>query len=86
MTFKRFTLDKATPSLWRVTFNNPPINLIDYTMTRLWPGLASRRFSPLLALEIPLPGRPAASRCGSARIDPADERREPTLGSAAHSW
>jgi enoyl-CoA hydratase/carnithine racemase len=34
MTFKRFTLDKATPSLWRVTFNNPPINLIDYPMIR----------------------------------------------------
>jgi hypothetical protein len=36
--------------------------------------LASRRLSPLLALEIPLLGRPAANRCGSARIDPADER------------
>src|SRR5713226_6637747 len=34
MTFKRFNLDKATPALWRVTFNNPPINLIDYPMIR----------------------------------------------------
>ncbi len=31
MTFTRFNLDR-TPSLWRVTFNNPPINLIDHTM------------------------------------------------------
>jgi hypothetical protein len=29
--------------------------------------------SPLLALEISEPGRPATNRCGSARIDPADE-------------
>jgi len=34
MTFTRFTLDNSAPSLWRVTFNNPPINLIDYTMIR----------------------------------------------------
>ena len=34
MTFTRFALDKRTPSLWRVTFCNPPINLIDYTMIR----------------------------------------------------
>ena len=34
MTLTRFNLDKATPSLWRVTFNNPPINLIDYPMIR----------------------------------------------------
>ena len=27
-------------------------------------ALASRRLSPLLALEIPEPGRPAADRCG----------------------
>jgi enoyl-CoA hydratase/carnithine racemase len=26
---KRFTLDRSTPSLWRVTFNHPPVNLID---------------------------------------------------------
>ena len=32
MTFTRFTLDKATPSLWQVTFDNPPINVIDYPM------------------------------------------------------
>ncbi|HEY3716414.1 MAG TPA: enoyl-CoA hydratase/isomerase family protein [Jatrophihabitantaceae bacterium] len=29
MTFTRFTLDRSTPSLWRVTFDHPPINLID---------------------------------------------------------
>src|ERR1700730_18669056 len=27
-----FSLDRSTPSLWRVTFNNPPINLIDLAM------------------------------------------------------
>src|SRR6266850_1362760 len=32
MTFTRFTLDNSAASLWRVTFNNPPINLIDHTM------------------------------------------------------
>ena len=34
MIFTRFTLDNSTPSRWRATFNNPPINLIDYTMIR----------------------------------------------------
>jgi len=34
MTFTRFALNNSTPSLWRVTFRNPPINLIDYTMIR----------------------------------------------------
>ena len=29
MTFTRFTLDRSTPSLWRVTFDHPPINLVD---------------------------------------------------------
>ena len=32
MTFTRFTLDRSVPSLWRVTFHNPPINLIDSVM------------------------------------------------------
>src|SRR6266540_3868353 len=36
-------------------------------------ALASRRFSSLLALEITVPGRPTANRCGFAGIDPADE-------------
>jgi len=31
MTYTRFTL-RSTPSLWRVTFNHPPINLIDSVM------------------------------------------------------
>jgi len=30
--YKSFTLDNTEPSLWRVTFNNPPINLIDAVM------------------------------------------------------
>src|SRR5260370_7293238 len=34
MTYTRFTLDSSTPSLWRVTFNHPPINLIDAVMIR----------------------------------------------------
>src|SRR5215475_8054633 len=29
MTYTRFTLDTSVPSLWRVTFDHPPINLID---------------------------------------------------------
>jgi len=32
MTFTRFTVDSSTPSLWRVTFDHPPINLIDHVM------------------------------------------------------
>jgi enoyl-CoA hydratase/carnithine racemase len=32
MTYTRFTLVSSTPSLWRATFNNPPINLIDSVM------------------------------------------------------
>ncbi len=32
MTFTRFTVDSSTASLWRVTFDHPPINLIDYVM------------------------------------------------------
>src|SRR6266478_345291 len=30
--YTRFRLDRSTPSLWRVTFGNPPINLIDPVM------------------------------------------------------
>jgi enoyl-CoA hydratase/carnithine racemase len=30
--FTRFSLDSSTPSLWRVTFDHPPINLIDSVM------------------------------------------------------
>ena len=32
MAYTRFTLDSSTPSLWRVTFNHPPVNLIDSVM------------------------------------------------------
>ena len=32
MTFTRFTVDSSTASLWRVTFDHPPINLIDHVM------------------------------------------------------
>src|SRR5258707_13354912 len=36
--------------------------------------LASRRFPPILALEVPVPWRSAANRRGSACADPTDER------------
>src|SRR5439155_7305952 len=49
-------------------------------------ALASGRLSPVLALEIPFPWRSAKDRCGSARTDPADERRKSAVGCAAHSW
>src|SRR3979411_3430321 len=32
MAYTAFSLDRSTPSLWRVTFDNPPINLIDSVM------------------------------------------------------
>src|SRR5258707_14595051 len=32
MAFTRFTLDSSMASLWRVTFHNPSINLIDSVM------------------------------------------------------
>jgi uncharacterized protein with GYD domain len=35
-------------------------------------ALASRRFPPVLALEVSLPWRPAANRCGAACADPTD--------------
>ena len=34
MTYTRFALDCRTPSLWRVAFDNPPINLVDAGMIR----------------------------------------------------
>ncbi len=34
MTYTRFTLDRATPALWRAAINHPPINLIDSVMIR----------------------------------------------------
>ena len=34
MTYTRFALDRRTPSLWRVAFDNPPINLVDAVMIR----------------------------------------------------
>jgi hypothetical protein len=46
-----------------------------------WAGL-----SLLLALEVALTGRAAADRGRPPRVDPADEHREPALGSAAHPW
>ncbi|WP_181387451.1 enoyl-CoA hydratase/isomerase family protein [Streptomyces sp. Act143] len=30
----RFTLTEHSPTFWRVTFDNPPVNLVDGTMTR----------------------------------------------------
>jgi hypothetical protein len=47
--------------------------------------VASDGFSQLLALAIAFAGRAPANRNGSACADPADEHREPALGSAAHS-
>ncbi len=34
VTYTRFALDCSTTSLWRVTFDNPPINLVDAVMIR----------------------------------------------------
>ena len=47
-------------------------------------AMAPSRLPPVLALEIPFPWRPAANRRGPARADPADERRQSAVGSAAH--
>ena len=33
-TYTRFTVTRSSPSLWRVRFDNPPINLIDAVMIR----------------------------------------------------
>ncbi len=32
--YTRFTVTRSSPSLWRVTFDNPPINLIDAVMMK----------------------------------------------------
>src|SRR6476659_9887082 len=46
--------------------------------------LASGRLSRLLALEIALTRRAAADQRGATCADPANEHREPALGSAAY--
>src|ERR1700730_18329135 len=46
--------------------------------------LAQGRLSLLLALEVAPTGRATADRHGTARIDPADERRKSALGRATH--
>ena len=57
-------------------------------LTIIRPGdaraLASGGLSLLLAVEVTIIGRAAADRDRPARADPADERREPVLGSAPH--
>jgi hypothetical protein len=45
--------------------------------TRRWHRVGLRRYR---ALEVPIGGWPAANRCGSARLDPTDERRQPLWG------
>src|SRR6266404_8712199 len=47
--------------------------------------LASGRLPSVLALEIPLPWRPATDRRGSARAHPPDQRGKSVVGSSAHS-
>ena len=47
--------------------------------------LASGGLSSLLALEVTATRRTAADSDGAADADPADERREPAMGRAAHS-
>ena len=49
-------------------------------------ALAPRRLSSLLALEVVPTGRKTADRSGPPCTNPADEHRESTLGSSAHSW
>jgi hypothetical protein len=46
-----------------------------------WP---SCRLPPVLALEIPLPGRPAANRRMPAVADPANEPGQSAVGRTAH--
>src|SRR3982074_992580 len=48
-------------------------------------AMAPSRLPPVLALEIPLPWRPAANRRGPVRADPPEERRQPALGDGAPS-
>jgi hypothetical protein len=59
-------------------------------MSGAWLGvehsLAPRRLPPVLAVEIPLPWRPTATRRGSARADQADEHGKSTVGCAAYPW
>src|SRR5215831_11360645 len=47
-------------------------------------ALAQGRFSLLLALEVAIFRRPTADRHRAARVDPADQHRQSTLGRAAH--
>jgi hypothetical protein len=45
MVYMRFTLDRSTPSPWRVTFSHPPINLIDSVMIGELGAFTSGAFS-----------------------------------------
>jgi hypothetical protein len=47
-------------------------------------ALAQGRFSQLLALEVAIFGRQTADRRRTARVDPADEYGQPSLGGATH--
>src|SRR5215472_2713081 len=47
--------------------------------------MASCGLPPLLAPEVPEPGRPATNRCRSTGSDPSNEHREYALGCPAHS-
>lgn len=47
-------------------------------------ALASGWLSLLLALEVAIFRRPTADRHWAARVDPADEHGQPSLGRAAH--
>jgi hypothetical protein len=49
-------------------------------------ALASRRFPAVLALEIPPPGRSAASRSRAAGAHPTDQRGQSAMGCAAYPW
>jgi hypothetical protein len=47
-------------------------NIVERALSRLSPSMKPGkpdRLSPVLALEIPIPWRPAANRCGSANAD-----------------
>src|SRR4029077_18394982 len=55
MAYTRFSLDRSTPSLWRVTFDNPPINLIHPAMAvaldAMHPAMAVEREPPPAEIE-----------------------------------
>jgi hypothetical protein len=74
MTYRRFTLDNSTPPLWRVTFDHPPINLIDSVIRGTGPIVRSSR-PPQMDAFWEAVARPALQARASKAFDAGLQQR-----------